>query len=80
MFYITHRTRSLYRALNNHVIILLLIINAIQTLTDVPICLNYYFTGKHWPRTVIFFYPCERYYDEESSLYVAACYLWASIQ
>jgi len=137
-------TRTLYRALNNHVIILLLMSNCIQTLTDVPMKLSYYFSGVIWPRTVnycylyyfidfylfttcfllltwasferhilifhtqffntyrkrvighyvplgfciiypliyyivfIFFYPCESYYDFDTSSCFVACYLWTS--
>ncbi|CAF1044413.1 unnamed protein product [Adineta ricciae] len=144
VFYHTLCNRTFYRVLGNHVIILLLISNSIQTFTDVPMRLSYYFTGTIWPRTVhycyfyyfidfylfttcfllitwasferhififhpqffnrfsarvighyipltfcivypliyytifIFFYPCKSYYDEETSLCVAACYLWVS--
>ncbi len=35
-------------ALNNHLIILLLTNNAIQTVTDVPVFLAYYHTGIIW--------------------------------
>ena len=45
-------TRLLYTALNNHVIILLLISNALQTLVDVPVQLAYFYTGIFWPPDV----------------------------
>ena len=44
--------RTLRSALNNHVIILLLISNGIQTVTDVPMNLAYYFVGVIWPPSV----------------------------
>ena len=47
-------TRALHKALSNHVIILLLISNGIQTLTDVPVQLAYFSTGISWPPTVSF--------------------------
>ena len=52
-------TRALYTALNNHVIILLLISNGLQTLTDVPVQLAYFYRGIIWPpsaRYCIFYY------------------------
>jgi hypothetical protein len=72
-------TLTFYHALNNHVIILLLLIICIQTLTDVPIRLSYYFTGVIWPRTVncCFFYSLIDFY------LITSCFLlftWASFQ
>ncbi|CAF3571225.1 unnamed protein product [Rotaria sp. Silwood1] len=45
---------SIRHALHNHVIILLLIFNGIQTVTDVPIQLSSYYTGTIWPPNVSF--------------------------
>lgn len=45
-------SRTLYRALNNHSIILLLASNSIQTVIDVPMRLAYYYTSIIWPPTL----------------------------
>ena len=49
-------SRALRSALNNHVIILLLISNGIQTVTDVPMRLSYYYLGVIWPSSVYYCY------------------------
>ena len=48
--------RTLCKALNNHAIILLLLFNALQTLTDLPVHLAYYWTGIIWPPSVYYCY------------------------
>jgi hypothetical protein len=52
VFYHFLTDRTVYSALNNHVIIVLLFSNAIQTLTDVPVDLAYCYTGIIWPPNV----------------------------
>jgi hypothetical protein len=47
-------TRALYTALNNHVIILSLLLNGIQTNTDIPIQRSYYYTGVWSPASVTY--------------------------
>ena len=72
-------TRALYTALNNHVIILLLISNAIQTCTDVPIQLSYYYTGVNWPPSATY---CVFTYYIDYYLFTT-CFLlltWASFE
>jgi len=54
VLYYLLRKRTVYSALQNHVIIILLVFNSFQTLTDVPIYLAYYYTGIIWPPTVQF--------------------------
>ena len=72
-------TRALYTALSNHVIILLLISNGIQTCTDVPILLSYYYTGIKWPPSATF---CVFSYFIDYYLFTT-CFLlltWASFE
>ncbi|CAF1011613.1 unnamed protein product [Adineta steineri] len=79
VFYQILSTRALYRALNNHVLILLLISNSIQTVTDIPLRLSYYYTGKILPFTVSY---CHFYYFIDLYLFTT-CFLllaWASFE
>jgi hypothetical protein len=71
--------RTVRSALNNHVIILLLISNAIQTVTDVPMHLGYYYLGVVWPPSV---YYCYVRYFVDYYLFTT-CFLlltWGSIE
>ena len=54
LLYYLLTTRVLYKALNNHAIILLLISNGVQTLIDVPFQLSSFYRGIIWPPTVSF--------------------------
>ena len=68
-----------YAALNNHVVILLLVSNAIQTLTDVPLQLIYYYKGIIWPQNLnfcLFLYFIDLYFFTSSFLLLA----WASLE
>ncbi|CAF3755068.1 unnamed protein product [Adineta steineri] len=79
VFYQILSTRTLYRALNSHVLILLLISNSIQTVTDIPLRLSYYYTGKILPFTVSY---CYFYYFIDLYLFTT-CFLllaWASFE
>ncbi len=79
LFYHFLTNRILYSALHNHVIILLLISNAIQTVTDVPVLLSYYYTGIFWPSTVQF---CTFHFFIDYDLFTT-CFLlltWASFE
>ena len=72
-------TRALYTALNNHVIILLLISNGLQTLTDVPVQLAYFYRGIIWPPSARY---CIFYYFIDFDLFTT-CFLlitWASFE
>ena len=71
--------RTVYKALNNHVIILLLFVNALQTLTDVPMRLAYYWTGVLWPTTVGY---CVFYNFADLYLFTTSFLLltWASFE
>ena len=75
----TLTNRTLYRALNNHVIILLLLLNAFQTLTDVPMRLAYYWTGILRPATVAY---CIVFNFPDLYLYTTSFLLlaWASFE
>jgi hypothetical protein len=71
--------RALYSALNNHVIILLLVSNAIQTVTDVPLQLIYWYTGVIWPQNLgfcLFLYFIDLYFFTSSLLLLT----WASFE
>ena len=71
--------RTLYSALNNHVIVLLLVSNAIQTVTDVPLQLIYWYTGIIWPQSLsfcLFLYFIDLYFFTSSFLLLA----WASFE
>ncbi|CAF0881132.1 unnamed protein product [Adineta ricciae] len=72
-------TKTLYRAANNHVIILLLISNCLQTLTDVPGQLSYYILGVNRPLTLSY---CYYFYFIDFYLFTT-CFLlltWSSFE
>jgi hypothetical protein len=79
VFYHLVTNRILVTALHNHTIILLLISNAIQTMTDVPIHLAYYYTGIIWPTSVYYCFFC---YFIDFYLFTVSFLLltWASIE
>jgi hypothetical protein len=79
LLYYLLTTRAFYRALNNHVIVLLLISNGVQTLIDVPVQLSLFYRGIIWPPTVSF---CIFYYFIDYYLFTV-CFLlitWASFE
>ena len=70
---------NLYHSLPNHVIILLLISNGLQTLLDIPAELAYYYTGYMQPATVAY---CVYFYFVDYTLFTT-CFLlltWASFE
>ena len=79
VFYHFLATASIRRALNNHVIILLLITYAIQTVFDTPLHLDYFRTGIYWPPTLnyCFFLLMMDYILYEIGMQLM---LWASIE
>jgi len=71
--------RKLRQALHNHVIILLLIINLIVELTNIPWILNYYRSGDVWLHTPSF---CSTWIFTDEGLYITTTLLfsWATIE
>lgn len=79
LLYYLLKTPTLYRALPNHVIILILIVNFVQTLIDVPVQMSYYYTGFLKPATdsfCIFYYFIDYYLFTTSFLLIT----WASFE
>lgn len=72
-------TRALYKALNNHVVILLIINNALITLIDLPMNLSYYSSGTMWPPGRVY---CAFYYFVDFYLFLVSFMLlvWAAIE
>ena len=71
--------RALFSELNNHVIICLVTVNAMQTVTDLLITLIYFYTGFLWPLSV-HLCMCWHFLDY---YFFTTCFLfltWASIE
>lgn len=79
VFYHLFSSRTLYRALNNHSIILLLVCNGIQTVTDVPMRIAYYYTSIMWPPTLGY---CFIYYFVDFNLFTTTFLVltWTSFE
>lgn len=73
----TNRTASLQ--LSNHMLILLLISNAVQVVTDIPLRLSYYYMGRMWPFTVSY---CYFYYFIDVYLFTTSLFIltWSSFE
>ena len=71
--------RVLRHALNNHVIIVLLIIGLINELTGIPCVLHYLRTGSSWIETPVFYL---LYFFFEYGIYTTQIILfaWATIE
>src|SRR5690349_9582475 len=66
--------RTLRQTLHNHVIIILLFINLIVQLTNIPWILNYYRLGYVWPETPSF---CVAWTFFDEALYITTTILFA---
>ncbi|CAF4718288.1 unnamed protein product [Rotaria sp. Silwood1] len=71
--------RKLREALHYHVIVLLLFINFIVQLTNIPWILNYYRIGKVWPQNS-FFCLVWIFIDEALYITITILFAWATIE
>ncbi|CAF3223554.1 unnamed protein product [Rotaria sp. Silwood2] len=71
--------RKLRRSLHNHVVIVILIINFVSEITDIPWILYYYRNGVVWIFTPLF---CQtwKYLDSSTYVMIARLVAWASIE